>query len=497
MNTELNAFDILHELATRLETSEDAGAVMHHGLVLLARYMDIKRGAIVIVDPLDGTFRIGASYGLKSHEVKRAEYHAGKGITGKVIESGEAVVLEDASKNPHFLNLTGSRDFSREALSFICVPIRMGGEIVGALWTDQEMSDCQTLAFRLRVMRVFASMLAPAACEGRMIFIKKRERDALPGFVGCSESMRQVYNQILQVAPSQATVFLRGESGTGKELAASSIHALSGRKGSFITVNCAALPEYLVESELFGHERGAFTGATQMRRGRFELAEGGTLFLDEIGELSFMVQAKLLRVLQDRSFERVGGMRTLHVDVRLIAATNRNLEEMVENKFFRRDLFYRLNVFPVFLPPLRDRKEDIPALTNHFLRIEASRQKRKVPVISMTAMDLLQDYAWPGNIRELQNVIERAMLLLQNGSVLSPEHLPGNLASAKSECGPVENLPFKLAAFEKRDIETAMRNNEGHIGKAAKSLGITERVLSLRLRRYGLNYLDFRKKRDK
>ncbi|WP_298068369.1 sigma 54-interacting transcriptional regulator [uncultured Mailhella sp.] len=322
------------------------------------------------------------------------------------------------------------------------------------------------------------------------------------GITGSSESMRLVFTRILQAAPSSATVLLLGESGTGKELVAHAIHKASGRKEHpFISLNCAALPDTLVESELFGHERGAFTGATGIRRGRFELADSGTLFLDEVGELSLTMQAKLLRVIQERSFERLGGMESVQVDVRLIAATNRNLEHMVQEGSFRSDLYYRLNVFPIQLPPLRERQEDILPLAACFIQRYSEANEKKGVRLSLSAMEMLQRYPWPGNVRELENVIERAVLLVNQEGLILPLHLPPMLHSANCPNGnrsgnisrpAMLSLQERLDEMEHAYIVEALTHFQGHLGKAADALGLTERMMALRMKKYGISYKTFR-----
>ncbi|MBQ7617944.1 MAG: sigma-54-dependent Fis family transcriptional regulator, partial [Desulfovibrio sp.] len=326
------------------------------------------------------------------------------------------------------------------------------------------------------------------------------------GFIGHSSEMENVYQLINQVAKSEATVLLEGESGTGKELAAQAIHAQSLRSaGPFISLNCAALPEHLMESELFGHEKGAFTDAHTMRKGRFELAKGGTLFLDEIGELPLLTQAKLLRVLQNHTFERVGGMTTQQVDSRIIAATNRNLAQMVEQGQFRQDLFYRLNVFPITMPPLRSRPEDILPLFNYFLRKFAQENGHAKVRVSYAAMDLLVKYSWPGNVRELENVAIRSLLLLGQQNLITAAHLPANLqkdqpateAVKQNEIGQSKQefgqpLPELVANLEKEAIKEALTNSQGRMKSAAKVLGLTERCLGLKMKKYQISYKDFR-----
>jgi Nif-specific regulatory protein len=311
--------------------------------------------------------------------------------------------------------------------------------------------------------------------------------------IGTSRAMRGVYEQIMQVAPSDATALVTGESGTGKELVAAEIHRLSRRAGApLVKINCAALPESIIESELFGHERGAFTGAVSQRKGRFEIAQGGTVFLDEIAELSPQVQAKLLRLLQERELERVGGSQVIKVDVRLIAATNRNLEAEVRSGRFREDLFYRLDVFPLHIPPLRERKSDIMLLADHFAEKYAEKNRKLIKRISTPAIDLLTSYSWPGNARELENCMERAVIL-STDSVIHSYNLPPSLQSARStHTEPTTTLEAALSRLEKELIVEALAIQSGNMAAAARQLGITERQMGLRVHHYGINWKSFR-----
>jgi Nif-specific regulatory protein len=299
--------------------------------------------------------------------------------------------------------------------------------------------------------------------------------------------MRSVYDQVAQVARSNATVLLRGESGTGKELIANAIHYNSLRsKKPFIKINCAALPESLIESELFGYEKGAFTGAQQRKKGRFELAEGGTLFLDEIGDLPPQTQIKLLRFLQEREFERLGGTETLKANVRLIAATNKKLEEAIAEGSFREDLFYRLNVFTIFLPPLRERKSDILLLAESFVEKYEREHGKHIKRISTPAIDMLTSYHYPGNVRELENAIERAVLVC-DGNVIHGHHLPPTLQTAELT-GTVTRVSLEqsVEAFEQDLIKDALKTTQGNCSKAARLLDTTDRILSYKIKRYGI-----------
>ncbi len=324
--------------------------------------------------------------------------------------------------------------------------------------------------------------------------------------IGESAALRDVLSKVEQVAPTSSTVLLRGETGTGKELVAHAIHINSPREAKpFVRVNCAALAPGVLESELFGHEKGSFTGAMERRRGRFELADGGTLFLDEVGDLPMEVQIKLLRTLQERELERVGGNETIKVDVRVVSATNRNLEKMIEEGEFREDLYYRLNVFPINLPPLRDRLEDLPVLVNHFIG-KFARQMGTAPAGAQPeAMTKLREYNWPGNVRELENIVERAMILAKGGP-LQASHLDFGKRSvpAANQTGPVpaiaplptaapgdegKSLAERLLDSERKEIVAAVEKSRGNIASAARMLGINRSTLYYRLRKHGLEHL--------
>ena len=315
-----------------------------------------------------------------------------------------------------------------------------------------------------------------------------------PGnIIGNSPVMQAVFDQVAQVAKSSSTVLIHGESGVGKELIAHAIHHNSRRAGKpYVKINCAALPETILEGELFGHEKGAFTGAIAMRKGRFEMADGGTLFLDEVGDFSQATQIKLLRVLQEREFERLGGTRTISVDVRIIAATSRDLIELMEQGNFRQDLYYRLNVFPIRVPPLRERKSDILLLADHFVTRYAKANHKEVRRISTPAIDMLMAYHWPGNVRELENCIERAVLITRD-NVLYAHHLPPTLQTpSQSGTALRGSLREMLDNYEREIIIDALKNARGNRAKAARNLGITERIIGLRVNKFNLDSRQFR-----
>jgi Nif-specific regulatory protein len=390
----------------------------------------------------------------------------------------------------------------------VSTPLKVSGRVVGAVFLAFEDPDDASDEDALKIIEIAASMIA------RTLRIEKSEREEsqklleenthlkqelkekydFSNLIGNSSPMRQVCDQVEQVARSNATVLLRGESGTGKEMIAHAIHYNSLRsKRPFIKVNCAALPDSLIEAELFGHEKGAFTGADRMKKGRFELADGGTLFLDEIGDLPPQTQIKLLRVLQEREFERLGGTETLSTNIRLITATNRSLEELIAEGTFREDLFYRLNVFTIFLPPLRDRKSDILLLAEHFLEKYEGEHNKRIRRISTPAIDMLTAYHFPGNVRELENAIERAVIVCDS-NVIHGRHLPPTLQTAEVS-GTETNvtLASAVAAFESDMIQDALKSSGGNIAKAAKMLDSTERILGYKIKKYGIDTIRFRR----
>ncbi len=386
----------------------------------------------------------------------------------------------------------------------VALPILIGGIGVGAIsFRPKPAARERTLVLGKAVAALVAEAVAlrrklAKAAEASQDELPAREIPAassgLPGgIVGSSTAIRELFALIERVAKTETTVLITGESGAGKELVARALHDSSPRsRKPFVAVSCAALPESLIESELFGHERGAFTGAQVQRRGRFELADGGSLFLDEIGELSSNVQAKLLRVLQEGEFQRVGASATLHADVRVIAATNRDLERDTEDGRFRRDLFWRLNVFPIRVPPLRERRPDIILLADHFAEKYGSRSGKKILRISSPAIDLLMSYHWPGNVRELENCIERAVVLSAD-SVIHAYHLPPSLQSAESTgTGPGSTLDAALARLERELLIEALKICKGNAAAAARKLGLSERRMGLAMRRFGVDWRRFR-----
>ncbi|GHV71400.1 sigma-54-dependent Fis family transcriptional regulator [Spirochaetia bacterium] len=506
--------ELLFDIARTFDKHVELRTALGPLLSLLESRANLTWGMVTLLDRATGLLKIEEAYGLSTEEKSRGIYRLGEGLVGRVFESGLAVTVPDLSKETHFLNRAKNRTRADMAgLTYYCVPVRSGGAVIGTLSAERRIleddAEAQMERDRNFLEKVSSIIADSAKLRERILeeqFRFRREKDVPlaqneqgghiaegSGIIGTGNAIRQVFQMLAQVAPSDATVLITGESGTGKELAAAELHRLSKRAaGALIKINCAALPESIIESELFGHEKGAFTGAVSQRKGRFELAHRGTIFLDEIGELPPQIQVKLLRVLQERELERVGGTSTIKVDVRLIAATNRNLEEEVKAGRFREDLYYRLNVFPLHIPPLRERKSDIVLLADHFTEKYAEKNGKLIKRISTPAIDLLTSYSWPGNVRELENCIERAVIL-STDSVIHSYNLPPSLQSALStNTEPTTTLEAALSRLEKELIVEALKIAGGNMAEAARRLGITERQMGLRVHHYGINWKLYR-----
>ncbi len=499
---------LLYEMSSMASESGDLSNILNILLSLMKRHMKVVRGMVNLFEPGAGQIFIYESFGLTEDEVARGTYYLGEGITGRVVESGQPIVVPKISEEPAFLNRTGSRSSQADKdVSFLCVPIMRGKKVMGTISAERIYDNRRLLNLDVEILSILAATTAQAVELYLLENIHKaaledenrRLRQALQAkfkptnIIGNSKAMQEAYRMIEKVSRSKTTVLILGESGVGKELVASAIHYNSASgKGPFIKFNCAALPETVIESELFGHERGAFTGAAAMRRGRFEEADGGTIFLDEIGELSLPMQAKLLRVLQEKNFERVGGNVTIQVNLRILAATNRNLLDMVDKGTFREDLYYRLNVFPITIPPLRDRGNDIVALADYFVSIFSAEMDIAVHRISTPALNMLMSYHWPGNVRELENVIERAMLLAEDG-VIHGYNLPPSLQTpVVAEVSAEGSLENRLNVIEYEMIVETLKLHQGNMTAAATQLGLTRRILGLRMAKYKLDHKNFR-----
>ncbi len=449
---------------------------------------DIARGRVLIVDD-DASSRTALSelLGDEGYEIELAQ--DGFKALAKLPEFNPDLVITD-QKMPGLDGMELLRQVTSRDETIPVIMVTAFGAVKSAVealragaydYLTKPVDFDELLAVVERALRYRSLRVESANLRRRL-----DEKLAPDNIVGTSPQMQRVFEVVDQVAPSRATVLIMGESGTGKELVASAIHHRSNRaRGPFVKLHCAALAEGLLESELFGHEKGAFTGAQGRRDGRFTVADGGTLFLDEIGEISAATQVKLLRFLQEQEFERVGGNQTLKVDVRVIAATNRNLHEEVASKRFREDLFYRLNVVSIETPPLRERMSDIPALATFFIAKHAKANGREPMGMTAEALDVLASYPWPGNVRELENAIERAVVMC-NGVQIEPRHLPPSLRAMGDR--PINGLPpipgSTLAQLERYAIMETLKAHGGSTSRAAEVLGISVRTVQYRLQEY-------------
>ncbi len=505
---EIEESAFLYEIGRVFSASTDMKGMLNDVLKLLAQELNIKRGSINVFNEESGNLVIDISYGYSSQEIEKGQYKSGEGIVGTVFQTGEPIVVSSTDKDSLFLNRTGAVKEGDENTIFICVPIEIKDIIIGTISIDKIKNPDASFSKELGLLTTVAIMIAHAVDERRQALAReielKEENRMLKGrlsditnpksMTGSSQLMKDLYEKIYQVAPTNSTVLITGESGTGKEMIADSIFTCSNREEApFIKVNIASLPDNLIESELFGYEKGAFTGAQTTKKGRFELANGGTIFLDEIGDLNIHGQVKLLRVLQERSIERLGSTKTIPIDVRIITATHQNLEEKVESGDFRLDLYYRLNVFPIYAPPLRERKADIILLADYFLEKYRNEFKRNINRISTEAINLLVNYHWPGNVRELENCIQRAVIVNRE-DVIRSSHLPPSLQMAEKKVDRQLTLEEITNSYVKDIIIDNLKITNGNITRAAEILGTTKRILNYKINHLGINFMDFRKK---
>ncbi|PTN07698.1 sigma-54-dependent Fis family transcriptional regulator [Mangrovibacterium marinum] len=500
---------LLSEISQRLIQTKELKNDLSVILELLVRHLDAERSFLTIFNRQNSKIYIEAAYGYSSAQQARGKYDLGEGIIGRVIELARPIVVDKISESNLFLNRTQQELKSKDGkdLTFVCVPIIEESQVTGALGLLRLYNPYITKDENLYLLSVIGSLIS------RVVSSKQEQMEELEALrqknqelqsklddgqrpvniVGNSGKMRDVYSLVNMVAETNSTVLIRGESGIGKELIADAIHYSSKRaRNNFVKVNCSALPDSLIESELFGHEKGAFTGADSRRKGRFELADGGTIFLDEIGDIPLSTQVKILRILQQREFERLGGTETIKVDVRIVAATNRNLEEAIEKGEFREDLFYRINVFPLYIPSLRERRDDIPLLVDHFIEKFNKRNGTSVKRITTSALNMLMIYSWPGNIRELENCIERACILTTD-DVIHSYNLPPSLQTADSSNTQARGgLMYTVEQVEKQLIREALTSTKGNIAKAAELLSVTERMLGTRVKKYEIEAWRFK-----
>jgi Nif-specific regulatory protein len=498
---------LLLRISRTLQGSLDLTDIAPPVLRQMADSLGLYRGTLRILNRASGEVLIEEECGSSPADLSLGSGDLGEEAARRVAAEGAALIIPDlrtpaVALTAQQLHGTAAIRIPSNATAFLCVPVQQGAEVTGALSVYSRSRSKAALEADLRLLTLTAQLIAQAVklrqhAREQIAFLRvenerlqeQLQRGFRPGnIIGNSGAMQTVYHSIEQVADSRTTVLIRGESGVGKELVAHAVHMRSARaQKPFVKVNCAALPESIVESELFGHERGAFTGAIAMRKGRFELAHGGTIFLDEIGELPLQTQAKLLRILQEREFERVGGSQTMRCDVRVIAATNRALEDYMEHDKFRLDLYYRLNVFPIYVPPLRERKTDLLQLADFFVEKYSKANRKDVLRISTPAIDMLMSYHWPGNVRELENCMERAVLLASDG-VIHGYHLPPTLQTAQATA-TVSNSTLEAAmdSFEREMILEALKDARGNMARAARALGLTERMMGLRVKKHAID----------
>lgn len=495
---ELNVLLQLSDMLSEKEVDLDVA------LELLSEHLHAERVILTLYNRENSTIKIEGSYGV-SEEDKKTVIYTPKDITSRVILTGETVLIHKVREEPSFHNLThATLVIDGMDLSFIGTPVRYKSEIIGSISFLKLYRNNYTFDEDARLLKVFGSMLG-RTLHRRQEYAEeleqlKQENSNLknelrtrinPDYIkGNSSKMNEVFGLIDRVAATDTTVLIRGESGVGKELIADAIHyngTSERKKHQFIKMNCAALPESLIESELFGHEKGAFTGADKQRIGHFEAAEGGSIFLDEIGEMSLSTQAKLLRVLQEKEIIRLGSTQPIKVDVRIICATNENLEKLISEGKFREDLYYRINVFPIYVPPLRERVNDIPVLANFFIEKFSKHLNKEIKRITSMSIDMLMVYSWPGNIRELENCMERACILSQDG-VIRAQNLPPTLqTSLSTKTQLTGTLEAILGRLEKQTLIDSMIQTRGNMTKSASQLGITERMMGIRMKKYNIN----------
>ena len=518
MSSNLSALklQVLSRISTLIHRALYLEETLQEVLSILSESLSMERATVTLLDREGGYLRIMASHGLGPEEKQKGVYNTTEGATGKIFRTGKALHIPDVTRDPLFLDKTGSRRKTGQTVAYTGVPIVQNSSPIGVFSVDRLFSRDVSVQEDIEFLNVVATLIAQLvslnesireredALRRENVSLKYKLNKESQGMyiVGKSPSTQEVENRIAKVAPTHANVLLLGESGTGKTHIARIIHELSEKKsGPFVKVHCASIPENLLESELFGYEKGAFTGANTSRPGKFENADGGTIFLDEIGELGPRVQAKLLRVLQEFEFERLGSNRTIRVNVRVLAATNRDLQEAIQEGSFRQDLYYRLNVFPITALPLRKRKEDVPGLLNHFLRRFAKEYNRNF-YFTPKALHRLQSHDWPGNVRELENFVERAIIMAESEKIgaslveqaLNLDYTP-DMPDKREQAPEVASLEQKdgqegdtdsLQEMEKNKILAALRETGGVKRHAAVRLGITERQIGYRIRKYGL-----------
>ena len=507
---ELKELTLLFDISICLNKSKNIKDVLHQILEMMAKYTGLDRGTITLLNKGTSEITIEEAYGLSSEEKARGKYKVGEGIIGKVVESGMSVYIPRISDEPQFLDKTLSRNsIDKEDVSFLCVPIKHEKEVIGTLSVDRVYNNNFSFEEDIRLISIIGSMIAQAL-KARQNEIEELERLQEENkrlqselkikynpanVIGNGQAMQIVFNLISRVAPTSANVLITGESGVGKELVAKTIHFNSQRASKeFEQLNCSGIPEATLEVDLFGHSFKEKGGEVKKVMGIFERSNEGTVFLTDLADISINVQSKLLRLIKEKKMERVGSAEVIDVDVRLICATSKNLERLLEEGRILEELYYLLGVFPIYIPPLRERKSDIPQLIDYFIQKNNETHGLNVKRISTSAIDMIMAYHWPGNVRELENCIERACILGNTG-VIYGFHLPPTLQTPESsgspERGPLQSV---LAKVEKELIQDNLKLTKGDVGLAADNLGITERQMELKIAKYNINIRKYRLK---
>jgi|UniRef100_A0A832B052 Nif-specific regulatory protein len=504
INVNENYFSIVHEVSKVLSRQNNIKDAFKSILKLLYSYLDIPASFIALYNPIENTLEIKESFGLLKKEKYKGVFKSGEGIVGSVFKNEIPAVIYDPKENKSFLNKMGVLNRFDFEVVFIGTVIKIGGEKLGVLGVYKEKTRHLSYENEIKLLSMISILIGFAQKMNEKLEFQKRTfeeekeillnkiefKTSIKEIIGVSKQVDNLKNTILKVVNVDSTVLLEGESGTGKSLVAKVIHKLSNRKKeAFVSINCASIPENLLEAELFGYEKGAFSGAISQKKGKFEIADKGTIFLDEIGDIPLSLQGKLLSVIQEKEFSRLGSLETISVDVRIIAATNKNLFELVKEGRFREDLYYRLNVIPIKIPPLVDRKEDIPILIDYFLKLFNEKYNKNIQLSKEALIELI-NYNWPGNVRELENIIER--LVVMNDQMIHINHLPTYISQKiplrKYELDNLhdKNLPSQIQNIEKKHIEMALKETGFVKSKAARLLNLTLRQLDYRIHKYNI-----------
>ena len=500
-------YEITRELALAICPSDCLEKITS----ILAEQKDMNNGTVSIINPATGELKIEIAYNITGEAKRRGRYKCGEGITGKVVATGEPVIVPQIGDEPQFLNRTRTRGIvGKKKSSFLCVPIVAAQQVIGALSVDRMYKEDfiteseHDLWFLIVVSGLIAEVVQRIQRVNEEKVVVSRETSKLRRdlfvkklpveIIGNSLQMQEVSDLVRRVADSKVTVLLRGESGTGKTLIAHALHQNSNRSGGpFVVVRSSEMPETLLERELFGYIKGTFVGATGNKRGQVELANGGTLFLDEIDEINPAVQIRLLNVIQDQTSQRLGSSKNIKTNVRLVAATSCDLETAVKKRTFHEDLYYRLNAFPIYLPPLRERQADILLLAEYFLKKYSRENHKKIKYISTAAHALLVQYHWPGNVRELQHYMKRAVLICDD-PVIKPVHLLPSLQNLKSRYfSKSSSLALDVENFERELIIETLKKNNGNQIKAAKSLNTSLRIFTYKIHSYKIEPKHFKR----